>query len=65
MCALPRLVASILTAFFWYFDANDNNCCGGEAEPVAEDLHARLAELLKRYDVNQYAASVKIFALKP
>jgi hypothetical protein len=26
---------------------------------------ARLADLLKRYDVNDYAASVKVFAVKP
>ncbi len=29
------------------------------------DLHGRLADLLARYDVNEYAASVKVFALKP
>ncbi|MDD5041733.1 MAG: arsenite methyltransferase [Candidatus Peribacteraceae bacterium] len=30
-----------------------------------EALHSRLAELLRRYDVNDYAASAKIFAVKP
>ena len=44
---------------------SQEGCCGGGVEPVEEDLHARLADLLKRYDVNEYAASVKIFALKP
>jgi len=29
------------------------------------DLHGRLAELLQRYDVNEYAASVKVYAVKP
>ncbi len=38
-------------------------CCGGEAS--GDSLHQRLAELLQRFDVNQYAASVKVFALKP
>jgi arsenite methyltransferase len=43
----------------------NTGCCGGGAEAVSEDLHARLADLLKRYDVNEYAASVKVFAVKP
>lgn len=34
--------------------------CGGEA-----DLHQHLKELLKRHNVNDYAASVKVFAVKP
>ena len=28
-------------------------------------LHARLANLLRRHDVNDYAASVRVYALKP
>ena len=42
-----------------------SSCCGGASS--AEDdpgLHARLADLLSRYDVNHYAASVKVFAIK-
>jgi SAM-dependent methyltransferase len=35
-------------------------CCGSEAEAV----HGGLAELLRRYDVNGYAASVQVYALK-
>lgn len=42
----------------------DSGCCEPSAATDA-DLHARLAELLKRYDVNDYAASVKVFAIKP
>jgi arsenite methyltransferase len=38
-------------------------CCGsGETKP---DLHAQLTDLLSRYNVNDYAASVKVFAVKP
>ncbi len=38
---------------------------GRSSEPaVADDLHARLADLLLRYNVNDYAASVKVFAIK-
>ena len=43
----------------------DSGCCSvGPAAVVDEALHARLADLLKRYDVNRYAASVKVFAVK-
>jgi hypothetical protein len=28
-------------------------------------LHERLEDLLVRYDINDYAASVKVFAVKP
>lgn len=42
------------------------SCCGAASEPSQQgDLHARLAELLRRYDVNDYAASVRVFAVKP
>lgn len=43
----------------------DSGCCtpsvGGNEET---ELHSDLAELLRRYNVNDYAASVKVFALK-
>jgi arsenite methyltransferase len=38
------------------------SCC---APKTASEVHSGLAELLKRYDVNDYAASVKVFAIKP
>lgn len=38
-------------------------CCS--PQPAAADLHMRLTELLQRYDVNDYAASVRVFAVKP
>jgi arsenite methyltransferase len=31
----------------------------------AAEFHNRLEELLRRYDVNDFAASVKVFAVKP
>lgn len=44
----------------------EEGCCTpGPAAVVDEALHARLADLLRRYDVNDYAASVKVFAVKP
>jgi SAM-dependent methyltransferase len=42
----------------------DSGCCNGPAVG-ANDVHAQLAELLRRYDVNQFAASVRVFAIKP
>jgi hypothetical protein len=44
----------------------DSGCCTpGPAALLDGALHARLADLLRRYDVNDYAASVKVFAVKP
>ena len=43
----------------------DAGCCSvGPAAVVDEALHARLAELLRRYDVNDFAASMKVYAVK-
>jgi SAM-dependent methyltransferase len=42
----------------------DTGCCG--STPTDDPgLHARLADLLTQYSVNDYAASVKVFAVKP
>jgi len=38
-------------------------CCS--APPANDGLHRRLLDLLRRYDVNDYAASVRVFAVKP
>ncbi len=40
------------------------SCCS-PASPGVAGLHGRLADLLRRYNVNDYAASVKVFAVKP
>ncbi|HEU4636372.1 MAG TPA: arsenite methyltransferase [Edaphobacter sp.] len=47
--------------------AMDGESCCTTSEDAAADptLHAELAELLKTYDVNAAAASVKIYAIKP
>lgn len=39
-------------------------CCSPASDTGSETLHNRLADLLQRYDVNEYAASVKVFAIK-
>jgi SAM-dependent methyltransferase len=39
--------------------------CGCASPPTDDGLHRRLKELLHRYNVNDYAASVRVFAVKP
>ncbi len=60
VCCSPPATSSLPIA--------DAGCCktGDETfDPHNADFHQRLAELLRRYDVNDYAASVRVFALKP
>ena len=55
-------------------EAASSSCCGGDssADPaggsdkeVQSKFHDTMSDLLDEFDVNDYAASVKIFALKP
>lgn len=39
------------------------SCCS--SEPSSSALHGELAELLRKYDVNEFAASVQVYAIKP
>lgn len=41
-----------------------SGCCTPQGAGTAGELHADLADLLRRYDVNDYAASVRVFAIK-
>jgi SAM-dependent methyltransferase len=41
--------------------SSGSGCCS----PTPTALHDDLADLLRRHDVNEYAASVRVFALKP
>lgn len=43
----------------------DVGCCSSNPTTNESTLHGQLADLLKQYDVNDYAASVKVFAVKP
>jgi arsenite methyltransferase len=50
-----------------YAAAEGEGCCTPETSccsPSAKPLHQELGEILRKYDVNAYAASVKVFALK-
>jgi len=40
-------------------------CCSGSKELEADGVHEGLAAILKHYNVNDYAASVKVYAVKP
>jgi hypothetical protein len=40
-------------------------CCDGKKAPVSPGVHEGLTAVLDRYDVNEYAASVKVYAVKP
>jgi hypothetical protein len=41
-------------------------CCGIEPEPdPASAVHAELKDLLAKFDANEYAASVQVYAVKP
>jgi SAM-dependent methyltransferase len=48
--------------------AASQGCCGAGCVTDTEaqgGVHAELADLLARFDVNRYAASVRVFAVKP
>ena len=43
----------------------DSGCCAPvQMSGTETELHADLAKLLRRYDINDYAASVRVFAVK-
>jgi arsenite methyltransferase len=41
------------------------SCCSPAPQQQEQSMHDRMADLLRRYDVNAYAASVKVYAVKP
>jgi arsenite methyltransferase len=46
--------------------AGVGSCCASEESSCGDStVHRGLADLLARYDVNEFAASVKVFAVKP
>ncbi|MGC8640707.1 MAG: arsenite methyltransferase [Isosphaeraceae bacterium] len=44
--------------------SSDKGCCGPASLANTPELLQRMADLLERYDVNQYAASVRVYAVK-
>ena len=47
------------------FPIAENSCCSSAKPAAPSDLHDDLKDLLRRFDINHYAASVRVFALKP
>jgi arsenite methyltransferase len=45
--------------------SSGGGCCGTAAAPDGSRVHNGLADVLRRYDVNEYAASAKVYAVKP
>ncbi|MSR54569.1 MAG: arsenite methyltransferase [Gemmataceae bacterium] len=43
--------------------ASAQGCCG--IEPERSSVHTDLADLIAKYNVNEYAASVQVYAIKP
>jgi hypothetical protein len=41
-----------------------SSCCSTDVTEMSPDVHEGLAALLKRYNVNDFAASVKVYAIK-
>jgi arsenite methyltransferase len=56
-CCSPSMESSTLPV------AGAGSCCGGST--ATSSVHSDLAELLRKYNVNDYAASVQIYAVKP
>jgi SAM-dependent methyltransferase len=44
---------------------NQSGCCSASPSQSATDAHSQLRALLSKYNVNDYAASVKVYAIKP
>ncbi|MGL4514354.1 MAG: arsenite methyltransferase [Lacipirellulaceae bacterium] len=53
-CCVPAAAAADPLAVI------DSGCCG----PATSDVHSQLADLLRRFDVNDFAASVRVLAIK-
>ncbi len=41
------------------------SCCSSDVAKPAQSVHGGLSDLIDRYDINAYAASVKVYAVKP
>lgn len=66
-CCSPTMTAEAGTAASGCGSAaavQSSTSCSG-SQPATESFHTRLGDLLHRHDVNEYAASVKVFAVKP
>jgi len=44
---------------------NQSACSSPAMSTCADDMHIRLLDLMRRYNINDFAASVKVYAVKP
>jgi ubiquinone/menaquinone biosynthesis C-methylase UbiE len=61
-CCAPPMTAKVS------LPTTASSCCGGNScstPPEEKDVHGGLSSLLERYNINDYAASVRVFAVKP
>ena len=58
-CSAPATVPGGLSVI-----EDGSSCCSAPTDASAEPLHQRLSEFLRRYDVNDYAASVRVYAVR-
>ena len=75
---IDKYRAGLLAAGFSHVDIHDtgadlrvyskvemqSGCCSPSTS-CGSEVHDELIELMKRYDINDYAASVKVYAVKP
>jgi SAM-dependent methyltransferase len=45
--------------------SSESGCCSAATDCASIDRRSDFSELLRRYDINDYVASVKVFAVKP
>ena len=64
-CCLPLPEAAAQTAAQTPAEPEAEACCSPAATEDAPSYHETMGDLLDRFDVNEYAASVKIWAVKP
>ncbi len=65
LCCAPTAAPETIASSKSLPVASASGCCGTAATDSPENkLHGDLRELLSRYNVNEYAASVKVFAVK-
>lgn len=62
-CPSPEPVSGGLTLLD-ESPTDGGGCCSTPTNTADQALHNRLADLLRRYDVNDYAASVRVYAIK-
>lgn len=66
-CCPPPMAAAAAAAHPAAGAAADESCCGATCRGPQESpgVHAGLTAVLDRYNVNDFAASVKVYAVKP